>query len=114
MLRSFLIILLSLFSFQTISAQQPDQRIGELINTENWFGLDKEYPLLKDSIQAPVLKVVAEAMIARNFKFLQIIGPNCLSFLFFVYICICNPQGTQRHIAQWSLNHHTRKEEQYN
>ena len=26
----------------------------------------------------------------------------------------CNPQGTQRHIAQWSLNHHTRKEEQYN
>ena len=68
MLRSFLIILLSLFSFQTISAQQPDQRIGELINTENWFGLDKEYPILKDSIQAPFLKVVTEAMIARNFN----------------------------------------------
>lgn len=68
MLRLFLIILLSLLSFQAISAQQPDQRIGELINTENWFGLDKEYPLLKDSIQAPFLKVVAEAMIARNFN----------------------------------------------
>lgn len=68
MLRLFLIIVLSLLSFQAISAQQPDQRIGELINTENWFGLDKEYPLLKDSIQAPFLKVVAEAMIARNFN----------------------------------------------
>jgi len=68
MLRPFLIILLSLLSFQTISAQQPDQRIGELINTENWFGLDREYPLLKDSIQTPFLKVVAEAMIARNFN----------------------------------------------
>lgn len=68
MLRLFLIILLSLLSFQTISAQQPDQRIGELINTENWFGLDKEYPILKDSIQTPFLKVVAEAMIARNFN----------------------------------------------
>ena len=68
MLRLFLIILLSLLSFQAISAQQPDQRIGELINTENWFGLEKEYPLLKDSIQAPFLKVVAEAMIARNFN----------------------------------------------
>lgn len=68
MLRLFLIILLSLLSFQPISAQQPDQRIGELINTENWFGLEKEYTLLKDSIQAPYLKVVAEAMIARNFN----------------------------------------------
>ena len=68
MLRLFLIILLSLLSFQPISAQQPDQRIGELINIENWFGLDKEYPLLKDSIQAPFLKVVAEAMIARKFN----------------------------------------------
>ena len=63
-----LIILLSLFSSLVISAQQPDQRIGELVNTEDWFGLDKEYPILKDSIQTPFLKVVAEAMIARNFN----------------------------------------------
>ena len=68
MLRPLLIILLSLLTAQTISAQQPDQRIGELINTEDWFGLDKEYPILKDSIQTPFLKVVAEAMIARNFN----------------------------------------------
>ena len=61
-------MLLSLLSSQTIYAQQPDQRIGELINTEDWFGLDKEYPLLKDSMQVPFLKVVAEAMIARNFN----------------------------------------------
>lgn len=68
MLRSCLIIQLLLLYFQAISAQQPDQRIGELINTEDWFGLDKEYPILKDSIQTPFLKVVAEAMIARNFN----------------------------------------------
>lgn len=68
MSRIVIIILLSLLSFRTISAQQPDQRIGELINTENWFGLEKEYPILKDSIQVPFLKVVAEATIARNFN----------------------------------------------
>lgn len=68
MSRIIIIILLSLLSFRTISAQQPDQRIGELINTEDWFELEKEYPILKDSIQVPFLKVVAEAMIARNFN----------------------------------------------
>lgn len=68
MLRTVVIILLSLLSSQMIYAQQPDQRIGELVNTEDWFGLDKEYPVLKDSIQTPFLKVVAEAMIARNFN----------------------------------------------
>ena len=68
MSRIVIIILLSLLSFRTISAQQSDLRIGELINTENWFGLDKEYPILKDSIQVSFLKVVAEAMIARNFN----------------------------------------------
>ena len=68
MLRPLLIILLSLFSSLVISAQQPDQRIGELVNTEDWFRLVKEYPILKDSVQTPFLKVVAEAMIARNFN----------------------------------------------
>jgi len=68
MLKTIVIILLSLLSSQVIYAQQPDQRIGELINTEDWFGLDKEYPILKDSIQTLFLKVVAEAMIARNFN----------------------------------------------
>ena len=68
MLRPLLIILLSPFSSLLISAQQPDQRIGELVNTEDWFRLDKEYPILKDSVQTPFLKVVAEAMIARNFN----------------------------------------------
>ena len=68
MLRPLLIILLSLFSSLVISAQQPDQRIGELVNTEDWFRLDKEYQILKDSVQTPFLKVLAEAMIARNFN----------------------------------------------
>jgi len=68
MLKTIIIILLSLLSSQVIYAQQPDQRIGELINTEDWFRLVKEYPILKDSVQTPFLKVVAEAMIARNFN----------------------------------------------
>ena len=59
MLRPLLIILLSLFSSLVISAQQPDQRIGELVNTEDWFRLDKEYQILKDSVQTPFLKFVA-------------------------------------------------------
>ena len=68
MIKAIIIILLSLLSYQTVSAQRPDERIAELINTGNWFVLDKEYSILKDSIQAPFLKVVAEAMIARNFN----------------------------------------------
>ena len=68
MIKAIITILLSLLSYQTVSAQRPDERIGELINKGNWFVLDKEYSILKDSIQAPFLKVVAEAMIARNFN----------------------------------------------
>ncbi|MBQ8453956.1 MAG: clan AA aspartic protease [Bacteroidaceae bacterium] len=63
-----LTFLLSLFFSRMVSAQQPDQRIGELVNSEDWFRLDKEYPMLKDSMQVPFLKVVAETMIARNFN----------------------------------------------
>ncbi|MBP3712265.1 MAG: clan AA aspartic protease [Bacteroidaceae bacterium] len=63
-----LTFLLSLFFSKMVSAQQPDQRIGELVNSEDWFRLDKEYPMLKDSMQVPFLKVVAETMIARNFN----------------------------------------------
>ncbi len=68
MLRTIIIILLLILSSHTVYAQQPDQRIGELINTEDWFELEKEYPILKDSMQVSFLKVVAEAMIARNFN----------------------------------------------
>ncbi len=35
MLKTIIIILLSLLSSQVIYGQQPDQRIGELINTED-------------------------------------------------------------------------------
>lgn len=49
----------------TASAQKADIRISELINNENWFGLIEEYPQLKDSIQFPFMKLVAEALINR-------------------------------------------------
>lgn len=50
------------------SAQNTDQRIGDLINTEDWFALAEEYPRLKDSIQTEFLKPMAEAMLARYFN----------------------------------------------
>lgn len=42
------ILFLNLF---TVYAQNADMRISELINTSDWFALEKEYPKLKDSIQ---------------------------------------------------------------
>lgn len=57
-----------LFSFISVSAQQADMRIGELINKSDWFSLEKEFPQLKDSVQTKFLKLLAEIMIDNNFN----------------------------------------------
>lgn len=49
-------------------SQQADQRIGELINRADWFALEEAYPVLKDSMQSDVLKLLAQTMIANNFN----------------------------------------------
>ena len=49
-------------------AQQADNRVGELINKLDWFSLEKEYPVLKDSVQTEFLRLLAEIMIANNFN----------------------------------------------
>ena len=49
-------------------AQHADKRVAELVNSEEWFALEQEYPALKDSIHADFMKLVAEAMIGWKFN----------------------------------------------
>lgn len=49
-------------------AQQADKRVADLVNSEDWFALEQEYPSLKDSIHADFMKLVAEAMIGWKFN----------------------------------------------
>lgn len=60
------VILLFMFAFACIqysNAQEADIQIANLINDENWFELIEEYPQLKDSVESPFMKVLAETMI---------------------------------------------------
>lgn len=43
-----------LFSIPVFS-QSADERIGTLINQSDWFGLEENYPILKDSMQVVFL-----------------------------------------------------------
>lgn len=63
-------IFLSFFLLVAINAaaQKADQRIGELINSGNWFVLAEEYPRLKDSMQVEFLQPMAEALVAKYFN----------------------------------------------
>ena len=56
-------LVVSLITFLTISsayAQNADIRVSELINSSDWFTLEKEYPLLKDSIQYDYVRLMAD------------------------------------------------------
>lgn len=64
---SLVCILMCNYTF-IMYAQKADMRISELINTSNWFTLEKEYSILKDSIQFDFVGLMAEAMIAQNFN----------------------------------------------
>lgn len=64
-------LVVSLITFLTISfanAQNADMRVSELINSSDWFTLEREYSLLKDSIQYDYVRLMAEAMLAQNFN----------------------------------------------
>lgn len=55
--------------FPTLStAQEADQKIGEIINRSDWFALEKEYPKLKDKMTVPFLKWLSEAMLGLFFN----------------------------------------------
>jgi predicted aspartyl protease len=69
MKKIFFIILLSAAPLLTGSAQEDaDSRIGNLINRSDWFGLEKTFSQVKDSMQHTFLKRMAEAMICANFN----------------------------------------------
>jgi len=64
---SLIIILIFLFFCSGLQAQSPDDKIGALINNSDYFGLDEQYPLLKDSIH-PMLKVFSGVMLSFSFN----------------------------------------------
>ena len=49
-------------------AQTADMRVGELLNGGDWFALEAEYPALRDSIQTPLLRLMAEALLGHYFN----------------------------------------------
>ena len=43
-------------------------KVGELLNTSDWFELDRIYPAVAANVQTPMLKQMAEALLASNFN----------------------------------------------
>ena len=43
-------------------------KIGELLNTSNWFELERVYPAVAADVQTPMLKQMAEVLLASNFN----------------------------------------------
>jgi len=69
MKRYFIVFLVAIIGInETITAQEADVKIGNLINQTDWFALEEEYPKLKDEMQSEMLKHLSEAMIGFNFN----------------------------------------------
>ncbi len=67
--KTITLVLLSLFIQQiSLKAQEADQKIGELLNSSDWFTLEEEYPKAKESIQTPLIKSLSEVMIGLYFN----------------------------------------------
>lgn len=68
MKRIFTIISALLLSSSAIFAQEADKKVGELLNTSNWFELERVYPAVAADVQTPMLKQMSEVMLASNFN----------------------------------------------
>lgn len=66
-MKKILFLLTILVSVPAFS-QSADERIGTFLNQADWFGLEKNYPILKDSMQADFLKLMSEALIGYYFN----------------------------------------------
>lgn len=66
-MKKILFLLTILVSVPAFS-QSADERIGAFLNQADWFGLEKNYPILKDSMQADFLKLMSEALIGYYFN----------------------------------------------
>ncbi len=60
--------LICAFSSMGCFAQSADMKITQYINDSDWFGLDAEYTLLKDSVQTKWISLMAETMLAMSFN----------------------------------------------
>jgi len=67
MIKKVLLSLCLIYSF-ALKSQNADLRVSELINKCDWFALDKEYPILKDSLENPVNKCLSEALLGLLFN----------------------------------------------
>lgn len=63
-------ILLFLFtgSAVTIKSQSADEIISELVNQNDYFALDKQFPVYKDSMQSDMLKLMVEGLLCFYFN----------------------------------------------
>lgn len=65
----------------TLSAQNADQRINELLGSGDWFALNREYSEIKDSVQSDVLKSMAETMLAAYFNCQEELGGSLTALI---------------------------------
>ena len=61
-MRKLILSFITLLTISSAYAQNADMRVSELINSSDWFTLEREYSLLEDSIQYDYLRLMAEAM----------------------------------------------------
>lgn len=62
------VLVFFVYPFQSVDAQEADQRIGDLINQCDWFRLEEEYPKVADQVQTIAVKALAEVMIDVYFN----------------------------------------------
>ena len=67
-MKRFITLLLSVICLLTAKAQSVDERVGAMMTSSDWFELERELPALKDSIQWPSIRLMAEALVASNFN----------------------------------------------
>ena len=67
-MKRIITIITTLLCSSVIFAQEADMKVGELVNTGNWFELERVYPAVAADVQTPLLKQMAEVMLASNFN----------------------------------------------
>ena len=55
-MRKLLLISLLFFCQLLAMAQDADQTVGQLVNSQNWLELNKQYPQLKPRMKSEMLK----------------------------------------------------------
>jgi predicted aspartyl protease len=68
MKRHLVLFLVVFIGINGLTAQEADEKIGNLMNQSDWFALADEYPKLKNEMQSEMLKHLSEAMIGFYFN----------------------------------------------